>query len=464
MSIPAEIVNSPRFRWESHLAIGAAIPVLIALFIDLAFGRWGSYIKSPIPGIFLPDLLLALSCFLALPLLKNLKKIPKAVLVTSALCIVYSAIRGGIEVLSLRNNNQYLVLRDVAPFLFFGLIPIIAVPLSSVTWPSILRIARLATVIYLVISLGLALNLLAPFNASIIGNDNVQIFDNRGDLEGVLLGIGLLAWGSWMPALGASRWVQVVFLVAGFQVSSRSAFITFAFFLFASILRERARIDWRFAAKWTLASLLITAIIGTISWMSATSSPGQFDPMDEPKQQVRQEQQSQKPPTEFNIPIVEIQRQGTISARIDTYLQVITHLRLERNWIWGEGPGSDSLYEICTGVTSPAPATVLMLTDTAVIALPKCAVDDQDAPSTLRDPHNWILNLVLYHGVIGLIIFVLPLLLLSSRISGVRDLEIFTRLSVLGFLICGLFGVILSAPFALLPISVLMAGVYGIRK
>jgi hypothetical protein len=136
----------------------------------------------------------------------------------------------------------------------------------------------------------------------------------------------------------------------------------------------------------------------------------------------------------------------------------MSYLIDDKTWILGAGPGSDALYEACTGVKTPAPERTLVITDAGTIVFPKCAVDDQNAPTTLRDPHNWVLNLLLYHGLIGSIIFIFPFLVLSRHNYSERQSLDFTRLSIMGFFICGLFGVIISAPFAMLPITVLMAG------
>ena len=450
---------------SSWLAICAAVPVLTALFIDLAFGRWGAYLKSPIPGVFLPDFLLAVSCLLALPNLRRLKNLPTPVLVTSALCLVYAALRLGLEIFVFQNNDQYLALRDLAPFLFLGLVPIVAMALQEITWPIILRIIRAATVTYLIITLLASWNLISPFSSLLIGSENIRIFENRGDLAGVLLGIGLLAWGDWKQSLQPNRWVQLVLIGAGFQLDSRSALITFAFFLLTTVLLERSKLTWKKALKWTLASAIVIVVVSSIQ---ALSSVEDLPPVGSESIQDQNTPQSQKGPQKSPqdhslIPnplsnFTDIGGQGTLGARLDTYSKVTNYLLSGHVWILGSGPGSDALYEACTGVKSPAPAKTLISTGEGILALPKCAVDDQNAPSTLRDPHNWLLNLLLYNGLLGFIIFILPFLMLSRRNYGKGRAVTFTRIVIMGFFVCGSFGVIISSPFAMLPIAVLMAG------
>ncbi len=49
--------HRPNFHIMSLLP---AVLILSALFIDVAAGRWGAYILTPIPGLYLPDALLVL--------------------------------------------------------------------------------------------------------------------------------------------------------------------------------------------------------------------------------------------------------------------------------------------------------------------------------------------------------------------------------------------------------------------
>ncbi len=93
----------------------AAVPValvLAALFIDVAFGRWGAYIRTPIPGLFLPDALLTIGALCALTKLRQLRQLPARVLWAFGLVILYILVRLVVFALTNSPGDPYLVIRD----------------------------------------------------------------------------------------------------------------------------------------------------------------------------------------------------------------------------------------------------------------------------------------------------------------------------------------------------------------
>ena len=86
----------------------------------------------------------------------------------------------------------------------------------------------------------------------------------------------------------------------------------------------------------------------------------------------------------------------------------------------------------------------------------KCAVDDGSGPMPLREPHNWMLSLLLYQGVIGIAAMVA--LLLAYWWRPPPD-PAFTLSALPAALYIGAasFGVVLSSPFGILPIATFTA-------
>ena len=98
----------------------------------------------------------------------------------------------------------------------------------------------------------------------------------------------------------------------------------------------------------------------------------------------------------------------------------------------------------------------------AIIYLPKCDVDSNESFSTLRDPHNWMLNLWIYHGIVGLLVFMVVLLVPLWTLRSLTNYWL-SALGVFGILLVGSFGVIVSSPFGLVPLTVFLAYLYANR-
>jgi hypothetical protein len=161
------------------------------------------------------------------------------------------------------------------------------------------------------------------------------------------------------------------------------------------------------------------------------------------------------------VDVLNLPSTGTTNARIDTWTDVGHYLSVGTNWVFGGGPGTDTLYFACTGIRT-APEKTILESNGEITYLPKCGVDSSEALSTLRDPHNWLLNLWLYHGIVGLLTFLLVLLipLWTLRFQTNYWLSTF---GILGILLVSSFGVILSAPFGLVPLTVFLAYLYSNR-
>ena len=150
---------------------------------------------------------------------------------------------------------------------------------------------------------------------------------------------------------------------------------------------------------------------------------------------------------------------GTTNARIDTWTDVGRYLATGTNWVFGGGPGTDTLYFACTGIRI-APERVTQESNGQITYFPKCSVDSNEAHTTLRDPHNWVLNLWLYHGIVGLLVLTLALVVPLWTLRSLTNYWLST-IGVFGILLVSSFGVVLSAPFALVPLTVFLSYLYA---
>ena len=176
----------------------ASVLVLAGLSIDLAGGRWGAYIPSPIPGVYLADLLVGLGALGALAGLKLVRGYRPILFVAFGLAAAYLAIRG-LDSLVLRPApDRYLVIRDLAPFGYLLLVPFMGIVLTSVSWAAFIWVVRIASSLHLlgVVLQGWGWITIPSSNLGQLSGTAVG-FPGRGDLLGVIFGIAFLAWGKW---------------------------------------------------------------------------------------------------------------------------------------------------------------------------------------------------------------------------------------------------------------------------
>ncbi len=442
------------FGTRSHMgSLIPAILILSALFIDVGAGRWGAYILTPVPGLYLPEALLVLGILISIPNIHKLKDLPLSVRFVTALPLIYICARL-IELLASGDSrNPYLVVRDLAPFAYLSLVPLIAVTLISVPFSWILWILRISSVIQVVLVTLVNWGFLFPITVDFIKPDAAALFDFRGDLQGVIVGIGLISWGKWPGWASANRYVQFAFIVFTVGLEGRTALVTALFVLLLVAYRERKWFTvWRWILMVTGALLVIIALNG-ISLL--TDKTAQELVTDKTAQELIEESD---PSPNFQLFPVLSRSSGTVRARIATYSLVLEYLPQNTFWLLGAGPGTDILYTICTGISNAPPQTRIDNAEGTTL-LPKCPVDDADAKSTLRDAHNWLLNLLIHQGTVGTLIFLIALgaPVYWSRRSPNWSLGVSV---IAAYLVCGTFGVILSAPFAMLPIAVMLGWMF----
>jgi hypothetical protein len=426
------------------LRIAPAALVLAALFIDVAFGRWGAYIRTPIPGLYLPDAMFLIGALCAAPMFGALRSMPKAVRIAFAVLPLYVVVRAVFLLFSPPLDEPYLAIRDLAPFCYLALVPLIALALTAIRFSWLLWALRVATLIHLAGVALVSFGLVTQFTSAILGQSSIAVLEYRSDLQGVIFGIGLLAWGTWPGSVAGSRLVQLLFLFVGLGLSSRSALISFAFCLAVAAVRERRSTRPGYVLLALVACFIV--LVGTAQ-MNSAPLPSAPLPSDAPSSWV--------PGGVAKLLAVQGAGQGTMGARTSTYTLVLSAVSRDGFWLLGSGPGTDALYTICTGIPE-APTRVTTLNEGVLLVRPKCPVDDADAATTLRDPHQWLLNLLIYNGLAGTLVFLMGLLvpLWAYRKSPHAILPI---AAICAYFVCGSFGVIISSPFGMLPVAVMLA-------
>jgi len=140
-------------------------------------------------------------------------------------------------------------------------------------------------------------------------------------------------------------------------------------------------------------------------------------------------------------------RGGTVLARLQTWDAIVRSLSTDGSWLLGGSAGSDYMYELCTG--EPVAPLRIAAGD------PKCPVDDAGPSPVVRDPHNWVLNLVLYHGVVGLAVFSIAIFVPMWQARRSED-SMLPIGGLLTYLVMGL-TFLISAGYALIPMAVFVA-------
>ena len=420
----------------------SSLLVAAAFFVDVVGGRWGSYIATPIPGIFLPDALLAAATILAF-FTWTRHVIPNHWVVWAfGPVLVYVVLFLLPEFGLVDPGRRYLALRDASPFLYLGIAPVLALGLRRISGRTAVLWLRLASGCLLVGSLVVTLGFVQPFSAIWLGTPFARVLEYRTDITGALLAAGIVSWQA-IPAVGlrGSRIVQALYVVgAGICVESRSGLMTIAVAVVIVAISTRRLTQ---AIVLTFAGVLCF-LLGNIV-MDYTSSRGE-DP-------ASVTQSITLPPssmmTNEGASLNSLARSGTVEARLRTWDLILSGLNRDKTWWVGGSAGSDYLYELCTGI-KVAPQVV-----SAIREDPKCPVDDYGPSPLVRDPHNWLLNIVVTHGLLGLAVFVNCIGCVLWR--GRRSTVYMQAAWVIGFLLISGLTFLISGGYALLPISVAMA-------
>jgi O-antigen ligase len=392
----------------------AASAVLLALSLNLVLIKGGSYLATPVPGVKFPDLLFFSGALVGLVLSLRANFVqPRGIWALTAITSLYLVIQfvrallAGVEV--------YDFLRDSAFFVYILMLPGVIYLVRVISDQVIIVVLRTATAL---LTIWLMATFLGWNSADFGAQFSEHLFSLNGDVAGIFLAIGVLSWDRqfglrsvWLP--------QLLMLGTGLQLQSRVGAASIVLVLVVLLIRKPS-VKSKIAFG---AIILVGIILGTFLSLSA------------PGQQVNRATESALPGVSRLIPS-EVTGQGTINSRIDTWNDVIQFAREGATLLVGGGPGSDALQLACEG---------------SCLVGGHIVVDGELLHNIyLRYPHNIELSILLYHGLLGLVLFATWLIFLFVSSWGRRP-RLIQWLPLLLLLAGAQLGVILESPFGLVP-------------
>lgn len=448
--IRASRCGSKLYPTASGLPWIAASLIGGALFIDLAANRWGAYLISPLPGLFMPEFLIAASVPLTIAWLWRNQLRPNrawfGLILVPALPLTWMLLR--MLLMPTATSSFSLVIRDIAPFLYLALIPVLALPLLIVPAHRALLVVRISTA---ALAAGVAcvqLGWIVPIPSSLTASPFVSLFQYRPDLTSAGLALAIVAWGPWLGR-ASLRIAAVQFVIAGIaavSVDSRIGLLCLAFSLLVQPFQYRALLP-----SITVIAVSVLLFAGVFGFRAATSQSTQLKTQpDSVSQALVDTSEGTHANSDSSSQLAfsrDLLAAGPVRARIDTWILVVDRMT-SRGTLWlGGDLGTNYLYQLCTGKNA-VPTTI----DSGDA---KCPVDDAGPDPVVRDPHNWFLNLTLSSGVLGAILWFTFVLVVCVRTRGCDLWGL--ALSIVGlFLLLGTTSVI-SGGYALLPMSVALA-------
>jgi O-antigen ligase len=311
--------------------------------------------------------------------------------------------------------NTYLFLRDSAFFVYILMLPGVIYLLKQVSDRAITWLLRIS-------ALFLALWLSATFlgwNSSEFGAQvSENLFAINADIAGIVLAIGIFSWDKYF-GLKRSWLIQALMLFVGLQLQSRVGSLSVVIAWLLVILGIKS---WRNR----LAFVMLGAAAVAITILTANLLPGQ---------QVNRLTESPLPGLIRVLPS-DASSQGTNSARIDTWSDIVSFQSRSHSTLFGSGPGSNALDEACKGSC--------LVSGDLVLPKPPSGISD------LRYPHNIELSMWLYHGLLGILLFAvwISFLLISMWM---RKPTVIQWAPVALFFGAAQVGVVLESPFGLVP-------------
>ena len=434
--------------WLQPQIVARIAPALITLafFLWVSGGRWLSKIPLGIPNLELPTALflggLLVSVFtgqafwwLKTGSRRNLRFLKIFGIWTWIfICLVLAWALG-------TGSQLNFILRDIAPLLFIGCLwPLVGV-FRGIETSALILVTRAAVIIHSAFFFFQRLVQVPENWQTFLAFGDATPFNFRSDFSGIVLGIGILAWGAW-PNCKANRAMQgLIFLIACVN-GSKAALVTIALCLVIEVLRER---EWFFRNGYRMVGLGLVVVTGLLFGPVLNALP--TVPISTPS----------TAPSTAKGPASLVQLVGSVRARIITWEDVWDGLRENNNLILGAGVGSNALQDYCLiGTANRTKVDSDLIKDSFGVNGTYCGVDSGLGATKLRDPHNWVVHILLYLGFLGLLTFCVAIafFMKASRNSKVHWLA-FAWL--VGTLAAGLFGVIVSTPFAMGPLVVAIA-------
>jgi hypothetical protein len=447
-------------RLVKSTAVTGAILILASTALILIGNRWAGYIITPIPGLYLADALLVVGSLFACVRFRSLMNAPRWIWIVFGLVWIYV---GGVlltEFVFASDLNRSMALRDAAPFLYLSLVPFMALALTTIGTKALIAVVRWSIVALALLSLATWVGLLTPFPSPLLGTNFAEVFGSRTDLTGAAFGAGIVAWGRWtqVPVRAVPLLQFGLVVVAFLTVGSRSGLMALLVCMLIAVWRSPSRPGRLAVALGAVAAFLVGISLQGFGQPAvsepAVSEPAVSEPaVSEPavSEPAVSEPAVSEPSVWSNVAqwfeLQVFERSGTVGARISTYSDIGTGMTEDQTWLLGGSAGSDYLYELCTGLTEAPTANNL--------GQPKCAVDSGGPQPPTRDPHNWVLNIVLYHGLVGLGVFVTAFAVPMWRCRRSNSAALPVSL-IVAYLVSG-FTMLISAGYALIPMTFALA-------
>lgn len=400
-----DIIDKNKLRLDQKL-------ILSSLFVSMATGRWGAWIGIPGTPVFLLDVLLVSGCLLVVPKVIRKKGFYFGYVLTLLIFIVFQFW----FYKQFDTNDQ---LRDLAPFLYLGLVPLIAISFKDIDIRSVYVCLRYSTIFNATWSFSVYVGLIAPI--SVDGLIQVPIFTSRWDHTGTVLAIGLIVWSN-VPNLNLKAnkiiltFLAVVLVLQGSRAGLIGGLIATIYIIFKNNKQSKFQL-----AKNLLKVFLFVIFFSNLQTVSNVFPSGSSI-------------QRALSPREFDLNL-----NNTATARLNAQKLLIEHWANSNLLLTGLGAGDQMVRN-------------------------SYAVQFLSGSADVRSPHSWPIGLLSRFGIVGFIIWsYLPAkLLISRRLAGgnMRDIKVFSVI----ILFASSVGVIIEAPFGSIPFCIFMAILLSRKK
>jgi hypothetical protein len=382
---------------------------LLAIFLTLATGKWGSWIGVPNSPFFLIDLIVILSSLLSfLKMMKN--HIPIS---------LYSLVLVFFMTFQIAINQEFNIttkIRDLSPFFYLLLVPFLAFSLNSVSFSTVIKVIRYGSITNLLLFYFTTFGLLAPFSCGAICG--TEIFYYRADHVGLVACIGLMAWSTFsIQGIRSRPLIQILFAL-GILINQSRAGIIGMFLVVVLFLLPQIRLNSkRNQIKIRTTTLLIVgfpvaAIILNTNLINVTGF-----------ERFTQESVVQQ---------ISGESDGTTRARVIAQGLLLEYVFSEKQILSGAGAGAE------------------MVRDSQAYRYLSSASD-------VRAPHNWFVGLLARYGIIGFLLWVLVSVKYYSIPKEKNSGSLLIKVSILNVLVSSAFGVMMESPFGALPFAYFLA-------
>lgn len=477
----------------------AFIFLILAVSLDLLGGRWAGYLRSPVPGIFLPDFLYLTSIFLIVSQRENYRNWFKdnsySLLLLSVSAVGYVAIKFGMGLFYHHEKFSYAI-RDGALLFFFASAPFASLAFKGVSNIKIRAVIKWSCLIYVVLYILVYLGIVTPFNSAILGNDHVRIFEFGGDLVGVVSGITYLFWSNFEGNQKISNIARILSIAPLVVNNSRGGVIAMIVVIALTIFYvTRPRLKSEILIILTgLAIGFAMSLKGVDSYYGVPSYSSNLDQskLSKPDEvsssalsklirttNVFSSDARRRNRADKEFPILEsneyykpfilpyglqglLEVDGTFAARLATWKIVLEYL-IRKGMIAAGGPyGSQILYEACSNPYLPTYGAEYPGGGSLG---PKCPIDSNETYFPVRDAHNFLLTLLLYNGLVGVFIFIALLLIqLKGAATLLGECKVYASIALVGYCISGLFSTFASSPFVMVPCAFMLAWMQSQNK